>query len=33
MMDTRSYLLKNGMTADFTDTLAKRYITKLEGMA
>lgn len=30
MQDARSHLLKNGMTQQFTDLLAARYIRKLE---
>lgn len=31
MIDTRRYLIQKGMTGELADTLAKRYINKLES--
>jgi hypothetical protein len=30
MVDNRKFLIKHGMTSEFADTLAKRYINRLE---
>jgi hypothetical protein len=30
MLDTRSHLIRKGMSSEFADSLAKKYINKLE---